>query len=219
MAEACQSEALAALAKLVPEPAAAPVIPICCAAGGAVAAATTDPVEVDPIIFGDSDYVPWSALVLGDSWFSSVKTAVAHGKLKAHYIGNVKGSHASYPKDLLLGLLKDMPGGSKLSMKMTKEGIDLIATGYKYNSSKVIFFIMTEGAGSTKSGTSYFSKFQDGEGNVVSRAVDARCLHRASTATRRRWTTTTRRARPSSGWRRSGRPMTAGSDSSPQSSA
>ena len=72
MAEACQSEALAALAKLVPEPAAAPVIPICCAAGGAVAAATTDPVEVDPIIFGDSDYVPWSALVLGDSWFSSV---------------------------------------------------------------------------------------------------------------------------------------------------
>ena len=55
---------------------------------------------------------------------------------------------------------------------MTKEGVDLIATGYKYSSSKVIFFIMTDGAGSTKSGTSYFSKFQDGEGNVVMRAVD-----------------------------------------------
>ena len=124
-----------------------------------------------PIATGAA-YVKWSALVLYDAWFGSVKAAVAHGKRGVHFIAGVKTGHKLFPKLYLEAMLDPLPGGSKLAMSMTLDGVDLVAVGYKYNSKKVLFFIMTRGAGSTANGSSYFARFQDQHGNVTGRDVD-----------------------------------------------
>ena len=43
----------------------------------------------------------------------------------------------------------------------------LIAIGYKYNARKVLYFIVTENAGSTKTDIPYLSKYPDQFTNVV----------------------------------------------------
>ena len=43
----------------------------------------------------------------------------------------------------------------------------LIAIGYKYNARKVLYFIVTENSGSTKTGIPYLSKYPDQFTNVV----------------------------------------------------
>ena len=45
------------------------------------------------------------------------------------------------------------------------------ALGYKYNSKRVLFFVFTQGAGSTLPGEPYVAKFQDVHGNVCTREV------------------------------------------------
>ena len=65
--------------------------------------------------------------------------------------------------------MKDCPGGSYLVLKSTPRfpgERPLLAIGYKYNSSKVLGFIATEGAGSTAQGDSYLSRFPDIYSNV-----------------------------------------------------
>ena len=42
---------------------------------------------------------------------------------------------------------------------MLPRGTPLISIGYKYNSRKLLSFIVTEDAGSTKAGLSYLSKY------------------------------------------------------------
>ena len=44
---------------------------------------------------------------------------------------------------------------------MVHEDRTLISIGYKYNARKVIYFIVTENAGSTKTGIPYLSKYPD----------------------------------------------------------
>ena len=47
----------------------------------------------------------------------------------------------------------------------------LIAIGYKYNVRKVLYFIVTDNAGSTKTGIPYLSKYPDQFTNVSIRPV------------------------------------------------
>ena len=44
---------------------------------------------------------------------------------------------------------------------MVPGGRPLIAIGYKYNARKVLYFIVTDNTGSTKTGIPYLSKYPD----------------------------------------------------------
>ena len=54
---------------------------------------------------------------------------------------------------------------------MVHRGRPPIAIGYKYNARKVLSFIVTDNAGSTKTGISYLSKYPDQSTNVAIRPV------------------------------------------------
>ena len=49
---------------------------------------------------------------------------------------------------------------------MVPGGRTLIAIGYKYNARKVLYFIVTDNSGSTKTGIPYLSKYPDQFTNV-----------------------------------------------------
>jgi hypothetical protein len=111
-------------------------------------------------------------LFLGDSWFASVKTASEIKKLGHEFCGPVKTSHSLFPKTQLEEKLKHWPGGTYLVMKATTSaGVDLLAIGYKYNSTKVLTFVATRDAGSTLPGTPYRARFVDDYQNSLSRPV------------------------------------------------
>ena len=50
-------------------------------------------------------------LVLGDSWFGSVKAAVAQAKAGFECIFQIKTNHALFPKKQIEDILRDSPGG------------------------------------------------------------------------------------------------------------
>ena len=54
---------------------------------------------------------------------------------------------------------------------MVPGGRPLIAIGYKYNAQKVLYFIVTDNAGSTNTGTTYLSKYPDQFTNVSIRPI------------------------------------------------
>ena len=74
-------------------------------------------------------------IVLGDSWFGSVKAAVAHAQGGFDCIFQIKQNHSLYPKQYITDILKNMPGGTKVVLTGTHQssGTKLVATGYKYN--------------------------------------------------------------------------------------
>ena len=138
-------------------------------------------------------------LYVGDSWFGSVKMAEAlkctwseqleeddDGLVfyvdkergvnpNAHeVIGAVKTAYSWFPKDQLEEEMKDFPSGSNLVMECTapETGVKLVAIGYKYNSRKVLLFVMTKNAGNTMPGSPYIARFTDDFGNVKSRKVE-----------------------------------------------
>ena len=94
------------------------------------------------------------------------KEAMAEG---VNYCGPVKTSHKGFLISSLENCIKDLPGGSYLVMKSTPKfpgDIPLISIGDKYNSSKVLVFIATEGAGSAEPGNPYLSHFPDIYSNI-----------------------------------------------------
>ena len=54
---------------------------------------------------------------------------------------------------------------------MIPGGRPLIAIGYKYNVRRVLYFIVTDNVGSTKTGIPYLSKYPDQFTNVSIRSV------------------------------------------------
>jgi hypothetical protein len=54
---------------------------------------------------------------------------------------------------------------------ITPKGNHLICIGYKYSASKVLVFLGTRNAGSTKPGEPYIARFPDANGNVAQRSV------------------------------------------------
>lgn len=99
---------------------------------------------------------------MGDSWFTSLTMAQAL-KIQGHEtIGQLKNSHGGYPKDFISEHLEDAPGGVHLVLKGTlPSGVEVVATGYKYASKKVLHFLSTAGAGSTIPGEPYGMRYTD----------------------------------------------------------
>ena len=103
----------------------------------------------------------------GDSWFGSVKSAAQLAARGIDCVMQVKTSHALFPKAYIEEMLKDEPGGVHIVLKgRHPNGQKLVATGYKYSKKKVIFFVSTEGAGSTVPNTKHESRYTDEYGNV-----------------------------------------------------
>ena len=81
-------------------------------------------------------------------------------ELGVELIGMVKTNTKGFCKDTIEKLTKNWPGGSYLVLRskpMVPGGRPLIAIGYKYNMGKVLSFIATDNAGSTK--TDVYSLF------------------------------------------------------------
>ena len=111
---------------------------------------------------------------LFDRWFASKKAAESAMELGAELIGTVKTNTKGFCKDTIEKLTKNWPGGSYLVLRskpMLPGGRPLIAIGYKYNAQKVISFIVTNNAGSTRTGIPYLSKYPDQFTNVSIRPV------------------------------------------------
>ena len=109
-----------------------------------------------------------------DSWFSSVKPAEEMAAAGVDYCGPVKTSHKGFCLSTLEKLMKDWPGESYLVLKSNPRfpgERPLLSIGYKYNSSKVIGFIATEGSGSTEPGDPYLSRFPGIYSNVSVRPI------------------------------------------------
>ena len=100
-----------------------------------------------------------------------MQAAVALSKMKRHFTGVVKTSHALFPKAFLQESLSTAPAGSRVHLSTTVEGVQLVATGYKYNRRKVLFFISTVGAGGMADGNPYIQRRADDNGNIVTRAI------------------------------------------------
>jgi hypothetical protein len=100
--------------------------------------------------------------IKGDAWFGSVKpcsTLLAHG---IESIFQVKTAQKDYPKKFIdEEKMKNMQGGVQLLLEGTHETTEekLIAIGYRYNSKKALFFVMSPGAGLTRPRTPYEMKF------------------------------------------------------------
>ena len=110
---------------------------------------------------------PIPIVVKGDSWFGSVKAAAAIAENDMQCVLQVKTSHTLFPKTYIENALANTPGGVHIVLKgRHPNGRLLIAMGYRYSAKKTLFFIMTEGAGSTLPGTPYEMKFTDEFDNV-----------------------------------------------------
>ena len=110
---------------------------------------------------------------LGDAWFSSVELVVLTKKIhNSNYIGVVKTNSSKYPKNFLADVMSDWPGGSHLNLEATVDGVQLVATGYKYCNKKVLFFIWTRGAGHTEPGKPFVAKWTDTNQNRCERWID-----------------------------------------------
>ena len=102
-------------------------------------------------------------LFVGDSWFGSVKSAVEIAQNRHHCVLAVKTAHSRFPKKFMDNTMKNYPGGTWITMrgKCGRTGVELVAIGYKYNSKKVLCFVTTVGAGSTKKGCPYKMKYNN----------------------------------------------------------
>ena len=99
-----------------------------------------------------------------DSWFASNKAEEAAMEVGAKLIGMVKTNTKGFCKDTIENLTKDWPGGSYLVLR-SKARVPgdrpLIDIGYKYNARKVLYFIVTDNAGSTNTGIPYLFKYPE----------------------------------------------------------
>jgi hypothetical protein len=110
---------------------------------------------------------------MGDSWFSSVKTATKVMENGHEWVGPVKTAKRLYPKEELESRLENWPGGMHLVMEgLTPDMKTLLAIGYKYNSRKVLCFLATKNAGATTPGVPYRARFVDDNRNLVARPVE-----------------------------------------------
>ena len=120
-------------------------------------------------------------LILADAWFGSVKVVeqmkLLHvdkeGKPAGHeVIAALKANHSCFPKVEIEEAMEDFPSGSHLVFECKSPAqVDLVAIGYKYNARKVLCFVATKNAGSTRPGRPYVAKFPDEYGNVARRMV------------------------------------------------
>ena len=112
---------------------------------------------------------------LFDSCFASKNSAEVAMEFGAKLIGMLKINTKGFCKDTIEKLTKDWPGGSYLVLRskpMIPRGRPIISIGYKYNPLKVLYFIVTDNAGSTNTGIHYLSKYPDQFTNAAIHPVD-----------------------------------------------
>ena len=115
--------------------------------------------------------------VKGDAWFGSVKAVcnVCRSELggEKEAVFQLKNNSRGYPKKAITEFLQDEPGGASIVLKATDPDteVGLVVVGYKYNSKAILFFIASEGAGTTRNGAPYRMKFPDRHGNIVVRDI------------------------------------------------
>jgi hypothetical protein len=110
---------------------------------------------------------------LGDSWFTGIRVAEWAAEQGHSYFGALKTSTKHTPYQELIDKMADFPSGSYLVLECTtpKQQHKLICIGYKYSARKVLVFLGTKSAGSTKPGEPYIARFPDANGNVAQRSV------------------------------------------------
>jgi hypothetical protein len=143
------------------------------AASGVTAACTMRGARDSKYCVGD-DEDDTNEMFFGDSWFSSVETVCQlWNRFKCHYGGILKTNHSRFPKAWIEETMKDWPAGSHIVLEgqATREGVGLIAIGYKYNSRKSLCFISHKDAGATECTDFYEAKWKDRNGNTESRRV------------------------------------------------
>ncbi len=88
-------------------------------------------------------------IILGDAYFSSVKSAVLTMTLYGrHYAGVVKNCHSKFPKKFLTETLSEAPVGAHMLLSTNHDRVYICALGYKYvKSRKPIVLVFTHGAG------------------------------------------------------------------------
>ena len=105
-----------------------------------------------------------------DSLFASMKAATVVKQAAGHeFIGLVKASHKNFPQNQLETLMKEWQGGMHFVLKGVAlpsappgdAGYQVLATGYKCNSRKVLSFVYTKDAGPTTNGMAYQAKWTD----------------------------------------------------------
>ena len=87
----------------------------------------------------------------------------------AKLIGMVKTNNKGFCKETIDKLTKDWSGGAYLLLRskpMVPGDRPLIDIGYKYTTWKVLYFIVIDNIGSTKTGNPYLSKYPDQFANV-----------------------------------------------------
>ena len=101
-------------------------------------------------------------IFLFDSWFSSKTSVEPALKIGVKFIGMVKKNTEALCKETIENLKKCCKGGSYLVFgikTMVRKVSPLIAIGYKYNVWKVLYFNVTENAGSIQAGTPYLHEY------------------------------------------------------------
>jgi hypothetical protein len=78
---------------------------------------------------------PWMGkgrIIVGDSWFASVQTAVALFECGCYFTGMVKTAHREFPASFIqkLAFGADAKRGDTVSLTATKQGVKLIAHGW-----------------------------------------------------------------------------------------
>jgi hypothetical protein len=68
-----------------------------------------------------------------------MQAVVALSKIKRHFAGVMKTSHGLFPKAFLQESLSTAPARSRVHLNTIVEGVQLVATCYKYNRRKVLF--------------------------------------------------------------------------------
>jgi Transposase IS4 len=94
-------------------------------------------------------------LLMGDSWFASVKLAEQILKRGHAFIGPVKTNHSGFPGKEIAEIMKHWPAGSSVVFEAEDANgnkLGLTALGYKYHKKSSVHFIMTSNAGSTDEG-------------------------------------------------------------------
>ena len=91
-------------------------------------------------------------------------------EIGANLLGMVKTNNKVFYKETIQKITKDWPGGSYLVLRskhIVPRDRPLIAIIYKYNAGKVLYFIVTDKIGITKTGIPYLSKYLDQFTNVA----------------------------------------------------
>ena len=106
-------------------------------------------------------------IFIGDSWFTSVESALSLIAEGYKFAGVVKNCHSSFPCSQLKALMSKWPGGSYVVFTSD----NLVATGYKYKSKKVISFLSLKCYNSTEPGDPYVAWWADKNDNLTFRDV------------------------------------------------